>query len=132
MSIKSAGSTSSLAASRTLNSIPFSMSGFQNSLGEEHRNLLKLECEVMGKSWFVFASPATAAQKSDALHRLKLLKDEITKPYFIALKRFLWQEGVRGADDSPKSLRVYPSRKQCRIACDSHDPECSLCSSEHI
>jgi uracil-DNA glycosylase len=40
-----------------------------------------------------------------------LLKDEIKKPYFIALKRFLWDEGVRGADDSPKTLKVYPSRK---------------------
>ncbi|KAE9408408.1 uracil-DNA glycosylase [Gymnopus androsaceus JB14] len=45
----------------------------------------------MGKSW------------------LKLLKDEIKQPYFISLKRFLWQEGVRGPDDSPQSLKIYPS-----------------------
>lgn len=34
-----------------LNSIPFSLSSFQDSLTEEEKNLLKLECEVMGKSW---------------------------------------------------------------------------------
>lgn len=34
-----------------LNSIPFSLTSFQASLSEEHRNLLNLECEVMGKSW---------------------------------------------------------------------------------
>ncbi|KAF9466529.1 uracil-DNA glycosylase [Collybia nuda] len=45
----------------------------------------------MGKSW------------------LKVLKDEIRKPYFISLKKFLWAEGVRGPDDTPKSVKVYPS-----------------------
>ncbi|KIK62539.1 hypothetical protein GYMLUDRAFT_41999 [Collybiopsis luxurians FD-317 M1] len=74
-----------------LNSIPFSMKEFQESLDEEQARLLRLECEVMGKSW------------------LKLLKDEIKKPYFIALKRFLWQAGVRGPDDTPLPLKVYPS-----------------------
>jgi len=89
--ISPSASTSLTSSLQSLNSIPFSISAFQESLDEEQRNLLKLECEVMGKSW------------------LKLLKDEIKKPYFIALKRFLWQEGVKGADDSPKSLTVYPS-----------------------
>lgn len=42
------------------------------------------------------------------LRRLKLLKDEITKDYFISLKRFLWEEGVRGPNDTPKSCKVYP------------------------
>ncbi|KAL0577652.1 uracil DNA glycosylase [Marasmius crinis-equi] len=74
-----------------LNSIPFSMKSFQESLNEDHRNLLALECQVMGKSW------------------LKLLQDEIKKPYFISLKRFLWERGVRGADDSAATLKVYPS-----------------------
>ena len=54
---------------------------------------------------------ASRARRADSCGRLKLLKDEIKKPYFIALKRFLWEEGVRGADDSPKSLKVYPARK---------------------
>lgn len=43
--------------------------------------------------------------------RLKVLKDEIKKPYFISLKKFLWEEGVRGPDDSVKGLKVYPIRK---------------------
>lgn len=34
-----------------LNSIPFSLSTFQESLSEEVRPLLQLECETMGKSW---------------------------------------------------------------------------------
>lgn len=45
------------------------------------------------------------------MHRLKLLKDEIRKPYFIKLKQFLWTEGVKGANDSPASLKIYPARK---------------------
>ncbi|SJL00071.1 related to Uracil-DNA glycosylase [Armillaria ostoyae] len=76
-----------------LNSIPFSMSGFQESMTDEQRDLLRLECEVMGKSW------------------LKLLKDEIKKPYFLSLKRFLWEEGVRGIHDTPLPLKVYPPPK---------------------
>lgn len=34
-----------------LNFIPFSMKEFKDSLTEEQRNLLLLECETMGKSW---------------------------------------------------------------------------------
>lgn len=51
-----------------LNSIPFSLSGYKEDLSEEERRLLALECDTMGKSW------------------LKVLKDEIRKPYFLALK----------------------------------------------
>ncbi|TFY55222.1 hypothetical protein EVG20_g9399 [Dentipellis fragilis] len=76
-----------------LNAIPFSMSAYQESLTEDQRRLLKLECESMGKSW------------------LKLLKDEIRKPYFISLKEFLWKEGVQGPDDGAKNLKVYPAPK---------------------
>jgi len=87
--IKVEGSSSGL---QRLNSIPFSLSQFIASLPEEHKNLLMLECECMGKSW------------------LKMLKDEIKKPYFIALKQFLWEEGVKGPDDNIKGgLKVYPS-----------------------
>lgn len=46
-----------------------------------------------------------------ALIRLKVLKDEIKKPYFIALKEFLWKEGVHGPDDSANNLKIYPARK---------------------
>ena len=36
-----------------LNSIPFSMTSYLQSLSEEEKRLLQLECEVMGKSWQV-------------------------------------------------------------------------------
>ena len=48
-------------------------------------------------------------------YRLKMLKDEIRKPYFIALKDFLWKEGVKGPDDSQKPLQVYPAGKLSHI-----------------
>lgn len=76
---------------QALNSIPFSMSEFVDSLTEDQTRLLKLECETMGKSW------------------LKVLKDEIKKPYFITLKQFLWKEGVHGPDDSAENLNIYPA-----------------------
>ncbi|KXN91672.1 Uracil-DNA glycosylase [Leucoagaricus sp. SymC.cos] len=76
-----------------LNAIPFSLSEFVSSLNEEEKRLLHLECEAMGKSW------------------LKLLKDEIQSSYFLSLKRFLWEEGVRGPNDTPKSCKIYPPAK---------------------
>ena len=42
---------SASSGSQALNSIPFSLSAFQDSLTEEGKNLLSLECETMGKSW---------------------------------------------------------------------------------
>lgn len=39
-----------------LNSIPFSLSDFIDSLDEEQKRLLRLECEVMGKSWSALSS----------------------------------------------------------------------------
>lgn len=52
-----AGSSSSLMVTsgtpRTLNSIPFSPSEFVASLSEDEKRLLALECESMGKSWYV-------------------------------------------------------------------------------
>ena len=36
-----------------LNSIPFSLSAFQESLSEQEKRLLALECDTMGKSWYV-------------------------------------------------------------------------------
>ncbi|KAJ7454791.1 uracil-DNA glycosylase-like protein [Mycena latifolia] len=75
-----------------LNAIPFSLSAFVDSLPEDARALLALECAVLGKSW------------------LKVLADELAKPYFLKLKRFLYAEGVRGAHD-PAPPRVYPAPK---------------------
>ncbi|KAF9064183.1 uracil-DNA glycosylase-like protein [Rhodocollybia butyracea] len=57
-----------------LNSIPFSLKEYKDSLNEEQAKHLRLECEVMGKSC-----------------------------------AFLWEQGVRGADDTPQPLKVYPS-----------------------
>jgi uracil-DNA glycosylase len=48
--IASAPKTSGLLK---LNSIPFSSSEFIDSLDEEQKRLLQLECEIMGKSWSV-------------------------------------------------------------------------------
>ena len=60
----SGGSTSSIASNTSsarpkasasglvkLNSIPFSMTAYLESLSDEEKRLLQLECEVMGKSW---------------------------------------------------------------------------------
>ncbi|KAI0833280.1 uracil-DNA glycosylase-like protein [Trametes gibbosa] len=82
-----------LSANPSLNSIPFSLSEFQNSLSDEEKSLLALECKTMGKSW------------------LKLLTDEIRQPYFLKLKRFLLEQGVKGPEDSVPNLRVYPAPK---------------------
>lgn len=41
---------------------------------------------------------------------MKVLKDEIKKPYFLQLKEFLWSEGVHGPDDDYTRLKIYPSR----------------------
>lgn len=43
--------------------------------------------------------------------RLKLLKDEIKKPYFITLKEWLWEQGLKGPNDTPMPLKIYPARK---------------------
>ncbi|KAH9178416.1 uracil-DNA glycosylase-like protein [Lactarius sanguifluus] len=85
---QSSGGSPNLQA---LNSIPFSLNEYIDSLTDDQKRLLKLECETMGKSW------------------LKVLKDEIKKPYFITLKQFLWKEGVCGPDDSAENLNIYPA-----------------------
>ncbi|KZV97803.1 hypothetical protein EXIGLDRAFT_349240, partial [Exidia glandulosa HHB12029] len=59
-----------------LNSIPFSLNNFVNSLSEEERGLLQLECESLNLVW------------------LKMLQDEVRKKYFLDLKRWLHQEGL--------------------------------------
>ncbi|CAE6418395.1 hypothetical protein ACGC1H_005080 [Rhizoctonia solani] len=71
--------------------IPFSMDKFVNGLNEEHKKLLQLECETLNKVWF------------------KVLQDELTKPYFIKLKQFLWEEGVRDAETL--CTKIYPPAK---------------------
>lgn len=46
-----------VSKSQTLNSIPFNLNDFINSLTEEQRGLLGLEIETMGKSWSVSILP---------------------------------------------------------------------------
>ncbi|KAJ7056609.1 uracil-DNA glycosylase-like protein [Mycena amicta] len=76
-----------------LNSIPFSLAAFKDALpNDETRALLALECDVFGKSWF------------------KVLADEFPKPYFLALKRFLYKEGVHGSMD-PAPPSIFPPPK---------------------
>ncbi|KAJ7106461.1 uracil-DNA glycosylase-like protein [Mycena crocata] len=100
------GSSSSsrlkLTTTQPLNAIPFSLSAFTAALpSDEARALLALECHTLGKSW------------------LKLLAPELSQPYFLKLKQFLWAEGVKGpADDIPRG--VYP--KPCDIYAWSHTP----------
>ncbi|KAI6099685.1 uracil-DNA glycosylase-like protein [Pisolithus sp. B1] len=48
-----ASSTSIGQSVQRLNYIPFSLSEYTESLSEEHKRLLQLECECMGKSWFI-------------------------------------------------------------------------------
>jgi uracil-DNA glycosylase len=40
-----------------------------------------------------------------------MLKEEIRAPYFLHLKEFLWEQGVRGPEDTRLPLKVYPHRK---------------------
>ncbi|KZS92509.1 uracil-DNA glycosylase [Sistotremastrum niveocremeum HHB9708] len=91
-SATSKGSPSGSGVKRnTFNSIPFSLSAFRESLTEDQKRLLALECDTIGKSW------------------LKVLTEELKKPYFIQLKEFLWQEGVR--DASHLTPKVFPPAK---------------------
>jgi uracil-DNA glycosylase len=43
--------------------------------------------------------------------QLKVLSEEIRQPYFLKLKRFLWEEGVQGAtEQSVGSPKIFPPR----------------------
>ncbi|KAH7106282.1 uracil-DNA glycosylase-like protein [Auriculariales sp. MPI-PUGE-AT-0066] len=75
-----------------LNQIPFSLSGFRNSLSPENAALLRLEMETMSPIW------------------LKMLAEEIKKPYFIKLKGYLRDQGLKEVDDPnpTMNLKVFP------------------------
>lgn len=51
--LKGASSAPAKSGSLRLNAIPFSLVQFQESLTEDQRGLLALECTNMGKSWCV-------------------------------------------------------------------------------
>ncbi|GAA5961630.1 hypothetical protein JCM21900_002832 [Sporobolomyces salmonicolor] len=99
----------STVPSTSLPSTPLSTSAIANSLSTfapsayhaalattgsspTEADLLRLECETLDPSW------------------LALLQDELRKPYFLSLKKFLWQEGLRGttAKDEKGRARVFP------------------------
>jgi uracil-DNA glycosylase len=53
-SLKKVSSTAPSQATEALDSVPFDVTAFRESLSDEHKKLLQLECEVMGPSWQVF------------------------------------------------------------------------------
>ncbi|GAA6057164.1 hypothetical protein JCM3770_003997 [Rhodotorula araucariae] len=73
----------------------FSPAAFRASLSTasspSEADLLALECATLDRSW------------------LEHLQDEVRKPYFLDLKTFLWNEGLRGTCDREKGkLKVFP------------------------
>ncbi|KDE07229.1 hypothetical protein MVLG_02452 [Microbotryum lychnidis-dioicae p1A1 Lamole] len=65
-------------------------------------DLLSLECATLDPSW------------------LTLLKAEITKDYFLDLKRFLWKEGVQGPESTtakvfPRARDIYSWSRHCPL-----------------
>ncbi|RXW24278.1 hypothetical protein EST38_g1550 [Candolleomyces aberdarensis] len=91
--VPASSSNASLTTLPKLNSIPFSLTNFQKSLSDEEKGLLQLECETLGLSW------------------MKLLQSEIRKPYFLKLKKFLWDNGLKSAQNTPQTVNIYPPAK---------------------
>jgi len=57
-------SSGAVSKTLTLNSMPFNLDGFINSLTEEQRDLLGLEIETMGKSWSVLIYITTPSPRT--------------------------------------------------------------------
>lgn len=76
------------AAPKTVEST-FDKKKWAESLTEEQRKLLKLEIQTIGDSW------------------LAVLKDEIVKPSFLELKKFLAQEKASGKTIYPADGDIY-------------------------
>jgi uracil-DNA glycosylase len=93
-----------------LNAVPLNLDAFRASLSEEARNLLTLEMQTMGKSWCVLLSFLSHWQTRSFLDRLKVLMDEIKKPYFIDLKRWLATEGLLADFSNPSNskIKIFP------------------------
>ncbi|BGP51868.1 uracil DNA glycosylase [Rhodotorula kratochvilovae] len=67
------------------------LSSLSTSSSPSEADLLALECATLDPSW------------------LAHLQEELRKPYFLDLKRFLWKEGLRGTQDREGGkLRVFP------------------------
>ncbi|GAA5985813.1 hypothetical protein JCM10908_007122 [Rhodotorula pacifica] len=94
--------TSTATAVQNGNAAPFSASEWRASLSTQSEpssssstpseaDLLALEARTLHPSW------------------LEHLQDELKKPYFLNLKRFLWSEGLRGTQDRQGGkLKVFP------------------------
>ncbi|KWU45626.1 uracil-DNA glycosylase, partial [Rhodotorula sp. JG-1b] len=75
----------------SLNSIPTALPSSSDSHAPSEADLLALEAMTLHPSW------------------LEHLQDELRKPYFLELKRFLWSEGLRGTQDRQGGkLKVFP------------------------
>jgi uracil-DNA glycosylase len=61
-------SSTIVSKNKTLNTIPFNMNEFINSLTGEQRGLLGLEVETIGKSWSVSTSPPRLRNTVSILH----------------------------------------------------------------
>lgn len=76
--------------------IPFDVDKFRSELSTSaspsERDLLELELDI-GESW------------------LKVLHKELKKDYFLKLKRFLWDEGLRGKE--VKQNKIFPAGASC-------------------
>ncbi|BGP35587.1 uracil DNA glycosylase [Rhodotorula toruloides] len=94
-----AGQAEAVDATASTSSTPstsFSPSSLLSSLSSTgssptESDLLALECATLHPSW------------------LEHLRDEIRKPYFLDLKRFLWKAGLKGEKDREGGkLKVFP------------------------
>lgn len=81
--------TSSDASAPATTSIKFDKEAWLAKLNDEQKELLKLEIDSLHESW------------------LGVLKDEVTSPEFLALKRFLKQEAAAGKKIFPPSEDIY-------------------------
>lgn len=74
--------------------------GSSDSHAPSEADLLALEAMTLHPSW------------------LEHLQDELRKPYFLELKRFLWSEGLRGTQDRQGGkLKVFPPGARARSLC---------------
>lgn len=78
-----------LAASQTSIRPKFNKEQWVNKLSPENKELLELEISTLHDSW------------------LAVLHEELTKPYFLALKKFLREEKARGQQVFPPDEDIY-------------------------
>lgn len=87
--VAKASSTSSDATAPATVPVTFDKEAWVNKLSPEHKDLLQLEIDSLHESW------------------LSVLKDEVTSPEFLSLKRFLKQERDTGKRVFPPAEDIY-------------------------